>query len=170
MKEESSKSVSAEKLREELRYIADEERELEKRFNVLGSLDEIVLILQGWMSGREISDSDRAFRLAYLLPQPDLLKLVPSILEWVGSDRYYPHPLRLLGMLSRGELKEVLVPEVFRCLREDSSLDYYSWWRYARLLYYLGFESDVRRIASLALVNPDPEIREMGEDMIYDLL
>lgn len=130
---------------------------------------EIVSVVRNWISSKERALNDRGFILAYRLAPNELPELVPEILNWIDSDRYHPQTFDLLGMLSRTELKRILVPEVLRRLSEDTSLDYYTWWRFACLFSHLGLEREVGRVAALALSHPNPEIREMGQDMVIDL-
>ncbi|MDO5082952.1 MAG: hypothetical protein Q4D89_06075 [Arachnia propionica] len=159
-------------LQEELGHIADQIEEAGHQMNLLagkGFSGEIVSVVRNWISSKERSLNDRGFTLAYRLAPNELPDLVPDILNWIDSDRYHPQTFHLLGMLSRAELQRILVPEVFRRLSEDTSLDYYMWWRFACLFSHLGLEREVGRVAALALTHPNPEVREMGQDMVTDL-
>ena len=122
-----------------------------------GNPDVVALIegrLDTW-SGEHYLDSLRA---AYMLPDDDLLALVPVIVRWVDVDRVAPHPRRLLCMLPVGRLRPVLVPAVFSRLREDPEVDDLSWWSYADLL------------DDLALTHEDRLVRAMGKEIVEDLL
>ena len=134
-----------------------------------GNPDVVALIegrLDTW-SGEHYLDSLRA---AYMLPDDDLLALVPVIVRWVDVDRVAPHPRRLLCMLPVGRLRPVLVPAVFSQLREDPEVDDLSWWSYADLLDDIGLKNEVRRIADLALTHEDRLVRAMGKEIVEDLL
>ena len=159
-------------VQEKLGHIADQIEEAGYQMNLLASKGfsgEIVSVVRNWMSSKECSLIDRGFTLAYRLAPNELPELVPEILNWIDSDRYHPQTFHLLGMISRTELKRTLIPEVLRRLTEDTSLDYYMWWRFACLFSHLGLEREVGRVAALALTHPNPEVREMGQDMVTDL-
>ena len=131
---------------------------------------DVVALIEGWLgtwSGEHYLDSLRA---AYMLPDDDLLALVPVIVRWVDVDRVAPHPRRLLCMLPVGRLRPVLVPAVFSRLREDPEVDDLSWWSYADLLDDIGLKNEVRRIADLALTHEDRLVRAMGKEIVEDLL
>ena len=134
-----------------------------------GDPDAVALIdewLSTW-SGEHDLDSLRA---AYMLPDDDLLALVPAIVRWVDVDRVAPHPRRLLCMLPISRLRPVLVPAVFSWLREDLEFDDLSWWSYADLLDDIGLNDEVRRIADLALTHEDRLVRAMGKEIVEDFL
>ena len=131
---------------------------------------DVVALIEGWLgtwSGEHYLDSLRA---AYMLPDDDLLALVPAIVRWVDVDRVAPHPRRLLCMLPISRLRPVLVPAVFSQLREDPEVDDLSWWSYADLLDDIGLKNEVRRIADLALTHEDRLVRAMGKEIVEDLL
>ena len=131
---------------------------------------DVVALIEGWLgtwSGEHYLDSLRA---AYMLPDDDLLALVPVIVRWVDVDRVAPHPRRLLCMLPVGRLRPVLVPAVFSRLREDPEVDDLSWWSYADLLDDIGLKNEVRRIADLALTHEDRLVRAMGKEIVEDFL
>ena len=131
---------------------------------------DVVALIEGWLgtwSGEHDLDSLRA---VYMLPDDDLLALVPVIVRWVDVDRVAPHPRRLLCMLPISRLRPVLVPAVFSQLREDPEVDDLSWWSYADLLDDIGLKNEVRRIADLALTHEDRLVRAMGKEIVEDLL
>ena len=131
---------------------------------------DVVALIEGWLgtwSGEHYLDSLRA---VYMLPDDDLLALVPVIVRWVDVDRVAPHPRRLLCMLPISRLRPVLVPAVFSRLREAPEVDDLSWWSYADLLDDIGLEGEVRRIADLALTHEDRLVRAMGKEIVEDLL
>ena len=131
---------------------------------------DVVALIEGWLgtwSGEHDLDSLRA---AYMLPDDDLLALVPVIVRWVDVDRVAPHPRRLLCMLPVKELRPVLVPAVFSWLREAPEIDDLSWWSYADLLDDIGLNDEVRRIADLALTHEDRLVRAMGKEIVEDFL
>ena len=131
---------------------------------------DVVALIGGWLgtwSGEHYLDSLRA---AYMLPDDDLLALVPVIVRWVDVDRVAPHPRRLLCMLPINRLRPVLVPAVFSWLREAPEVDDLSWWSYADLLDDIGLEDEVRRIADLALTHEDRLVRAMGKEIVEDFL
>ena len=131
---------------------------------------DVVALIEGWLgtwSGEHYLDSLRA---AYMLPDDDLLALVPVIVRWVDVDRVAPHPRRLLCMLPVGRLRPVLVPAVFSRLREDPEVDDLSWWSYADLLDDIGLKNEVRRIADLALTHEDRLVRAMGKEIVENFL
>ena len=131
---------------------------------------DVVALIGGWLgtwSGEHYLDSLRA---AYMLPDDDLLALVPAIVRWVDVDRVAPHPRRLLCMLPINRLRPVLVPAVFSWLREAPEIDDLSWWSYADLLDDIGLEDEVRRIADLALTHEDRLVRAMGKEIVEDFL
>ena len=131
---------------------------------------DVVALIEGWLGtwgGEHYLDSLRA---VYMLPDDDLLALVPVIVRWVDVDRVAPHPRRLLCMLPISRLRPVLVPAVFSQLREDPEVDDLSWWSYADLLDDIGLKNEVRRIADLALTHEDRLVRAMGKEIVEDLL
>ena len=131
---------------------------------------DVVALIEGWLgtwSGEHYLDSLRA---AYMLPDDDLLALVPVIVRWVDVDRVAPHPRRLLCMLPVGRLRPVLVPAVFSRLREAPEVDDLSWWSYADLLDDIGLKNEVRRIADLALTHEDRLVRAMGKEIVENFL
>ena len=131
---------------------------------------DVVALIEGWLgtwSGEHDLDSLRA---AYMLPDDDLLALVPAIVRWVDVDRVAPHPRRLLCMLPISRLRPVLVPAVFSRLREAPEIDDLSWWSYADLLDDIGLNDEVRRIADLALTHEDRLVRAMGKEIVEDFL
>lgn len=131
---------------------------------------DVVALIEGWLgtwSGEHDLDSLRA---AYMLPDDDLLALVPAIVRWADVDRVAPHPRRLLCMLPISRLRPVLVPAVFSWLREDLEVDDLSWWSYADLLDDIGLEDEVRRMADLALTHEDRLVRAMGKEIVEDFL
>lgn len=159
-------------VREELSRIAGQTENAIGQMDLLvskGLSGKIVSTVREWLSSKERASVDSAFVLAYRLELDELREIVPEILNWVDSDRYHPQTFQLLGMLSRSDLAKILVPEVFRRLSEDASLEYYAWWRFACLFRHLGLEREVGRVAILALSHPNPEVREMGQDMVVDL-
>ena len=129
-----------------------------------------VALIEGWLSTRSGKHNPGSLRAAYMLPDDDLLALVPAIVRWVDVDRVAPHPRRLLCMLPISRLRPVLVPAVFSQLREDPEVDDLSWWSYADLLDDIGLEDEVRRIADLALTHEDRLVRAMGKEIVEDLL
>ena len=131
---------------------------------------DVVALIEGRLSTRSGKHNPGSLRAAYMLPDDDLLALVPAIVRWVDVDRVAPHPRRLLCMLPVGRLRPVLVPAVFSRLREDPEVDDLSWWSYADLLDDIGLKNEVRRIADLALTHEDRLVRAMGKEIVEDLL
>ena len=131
---------------------------------------DVVALIEGWLSTRSGKHNPGSLRAAYMLPDDDLLALVPAIVRWVDVDRVAPHPRQLLCMLPVKELRPVLVPAVFSWLREAPEIDDLSWWSYADLLDDIGLEDEVRRIADLALTHEDRLVRAMGKEIVEDFL
>ena len=131
---------------------------------------DVVALIEGRLSTRSGKHNPGSLRAAYMLPDDDLLALVPAIVRWVDVDRVAPHPRRLLCMLPISRLRPVLVPAVFSQLREDPEVDDLSWWSYADLLDDIGLKNEVRRIADLALTHEDRLVRAMGKEIVEDLL
>ena len=131
---------------------------------------DVVALIEGWLSTWSGEHDLDSLRAAYMLPDDDLLALVPAIVRWVDVDRVAPHPRRLLCMLPISRLRPVLVPAVFSWLREDPEVDDLSWWSYADLLDDIGLEDEVRRIADLALTHEDRLVRAMGKEIVEDFL
>ena len=134
-----------------------------------GGPDAVALLSQ-WLSTWSGEHDLDSLRAAYMLPDDDLLALVPAIVRWVDVDRVAPHPRQLLCMLPVKELRPVLVPAVFSWLREAPEIDDLSWWSYADLLDDIGLEDEVRRIADLALTHEDRLVRAMGKEIVEDFL
>ena len=131
---------------------------------------DVVALIEGRLSTRSGKHNPGSLRAAYMLPDDDLLALVPAIVRWVDVDRVAPHPRQLLCMLPVKELRPVLVPAVFSWLREAPEIDDLSWWSYADLLDDIGLEDEVRRIADLALTHEDRLVRAMGKEIVEDFL
>ena len=131
---------------------------------------DVVALIEGRLSTRSGKHNPGSLRAAYMLPDDDLLALVPAIVRWVDVDRVAPHPRRLLCMLPISRLRPVLVPAVFSRLREAPEIDDLSWWSYADLLDDIGLKNEVRRIADLALTHEDRLVRAMGKEIVEDLL
>ena len=131
---------------------------------------DVVALIEGRLSTRSGKHNPGSLRAAYMLPDDDLLALVPAIVRWTDVDRVAPHPRRLLCMLPISRLRPVLVPAVFSQLREDPEVDDLSWWSYADLLDDIGLKNEVRRIADLALTHEDRLVRAMGKEIVEDLL
>ena len=131
---------------------------------------DVVALIEGRLSTRSGKHNPGSLRAAYMLPDDDLLALVPAIVRWVDVDRVAPHPRQLLCMLPVKELRPVLVPAVFSWLREATEIDDLSWWSYADLLDDIGLEDEVRRIADLALTHEDRLVRAMGKEIVEDFL
>ena len=129
-----------------------------------------VALIDEWLSTWSRKHNPGSLRAAYMLPDDDLLALVPAIVRWVDVDRVAPHPRQLLCMLPVKELRPVLVPAVFSWLREAPEIDDLSWWSYADLLDDIGLEDEVRRIADLALTHEDRLVRAMGKEIVEDFL
>ena len=131
---------------------------------------DVVALIEGRLGTRSGKHNPGSLRAAYMLPDDDLLALVPAIVRWVDVDRVAPHPRRLLCMLPISRLRPVLVPAVFSQLREDPEVDDLSWWSYADLLDDIGLKNEVRRIADLALTHEDRLVRAMGKEIVEDFL
>ena len=131
---------------------------------------DVVALIEGRLSTRSGKHNPGSLRAAYMLPDDDLLALVPAIVRWVDVDRVAPHPRRLLCMLPISRLRPVLVPAVFSRLREAPEIDDLSWWSYADLLDDIGLNDEVRRIADLALTHEDRLVRAMGKEIVEDFL
>lgn len=131
---------------------------------------DVVALIEGWLgtwSGEHDLDSLRA---AYMLPDDDLLALVPVIVRWVDVERGALYAHRLLRMLPINRLRPVLVPAAFAWLHEGEMMDYVSWCTFASLFNSLGLDEDLRRMADLALAHTDPDVRTAGKEIIEDFL
>ena len=131
---------------------------------------DVVALIEGWLgtwSGEHDLDSLRA---AYMLPDDDLLALVPVIVRWVDVERGALYAHRLLRMLPINRLRPVLVPTAFAWLHEGEMMDYVSWCTFASLFNSLGLDEDLRRMADLALAHTDPDVRTAGKEIVEDFL
>ena len=131
---------------------------------------DVVALIEGRLGTRSGKHNPGSLRAAYMLPDDDLLALVPVIVRWVDVDRVAPHPRRLLCMLPVGRLRPVLVPAAFAWLHEGEMMDYVSWCTFASLFDSLGLDEDLRRMADLALAHTDPDVRTAGKEIVEDFL
>jgi len=131
---------------------------------------DVVALIEGWLgtwSGEHDLDSLRA---AYMLPDDDLLALVPAIVRWVDVERGALYAHRLLRMLPINRLRPVLVPAAFAWLHEGEMMDYVSWCTFASLFNSLGLDEDLHHMADLALAHTDPDVRTAGKEIVEDFL
>ena len=131
---------------------------------------DVVALIEGWLgtwSGEHNLDSLRA---AYMLPDDDLLALVPAIVRWVDVERGALYAHRLLRMLPISRLRPVLVPAAFAWLHEGEMMDYVSWCTFASLFNSLGLDEDLHHMADLALAHTDPDVRTAGKEIVEDFL
>ena len=131
---------------------------------------DVVALIEGRLSTRSGKHNPGSLRAAYMLPDDDLLALVPVIVRWVDVDRVAPHPRRLLCMLPVGRLRPVLVPAAFAWLHEGEMMDYVSWCTFASLFNSLGLDEDLHHMADLALAHTDPDVRTAGKEIVEDFL
>ena len=131
---------------------------------------DVVALIEGRLSTRSGKHNPGSLRAAYMLPDDDLLALVPAIVRWVDVERGALYAHRLLRMLPISRLRPVLVPAAFAWLHEGEMMDYVSWCTFASLFNSLGLDEDLRRMADLALAHTDPDVRTAGKEIIEDFL
>ena len=131
---------------------------------------DVVALIEGRLSTRSGKHNPGSLRAAYMLPDDDLLALVPAIVRWVDVERGALYAHRLLRMLPINRLRPVLVPAAFAWLHEGEMMDYVSWCTFASLFNSLGLDEDLRRMADLALTHTDPDVRTAGKEIIEDFL
>ena len=131
---------------------------------------DVVALIEGRLSTRSGKHNPGSLRAAYMLPDDDLLALVPAIVRWVDVERGALYAHRLLRMLPISRLRPVLVPAAFAWLHEGEMMDYVSWCTFASLFDSLGLDEDLRRMADLALAHTDPDVRTAGKEIVEDLL
>lgn len=131
---------------------------------------DVVALIEGRLSTRSGKHNPGSLRAAYMLPDDDLLALVPAIVRWVDVERGALYAHRLLRMLPINRLRPVLVPAAFAWLHEGVMMDYVSWCTFASLFDSLGLDEDLRRMADLALAHTDPDVRTAGKEIVEDFL
>ena len=131
---------------------------------------DVVALIEGWLGTRSGKHNPGSLRAAYMLPDDDLLALVPAIVRWVDVERGALYAHRLLRMLPISRLRPVLVPAAFAWLHEGEMMDYVSWCTFASLFDSLGLDEDLRRMADLALAHTDPDVRTAGKEIVEDFL
>ena len=131
---------------------------------------DVVALIEGRLSTRSGKHNPGSLRAAYMLPDDDLLALVPAIVRWVDVERGALYAHRLLRMLPINRLRPVLVPAAFAWLHEGEMMDYVSWCTFASLFDSLGLDEDLRRMADLALAHTDPDVRTAGKEIVEDFL
>ena len=131
---------------------------------------DVVALIEGRLSTRSGKHNPGSLRAAYMLPDDDLLALVPAIVRWVDVERGALYAHRLLRMLPISRLRPVLVPAAFAWLHEGEMMDYVSWCTFASLFDSLGLDEDLRRMADLALAHTDPDVRTAGKEIVEDFL
>ena len=129
-----------------------------------------VALIDGWLSTWDREHNPGSLRAAYMLPDDDLLALVPAIVRWVDVERGALYAHRLLRMLPINRLRPVLVPAAFAWLHEGEMMDYVSWCTFASLFNSLGLDEDLHHMADLALAHTDPDVRTAGKEIIEDYL
>ena len=134
-----------------------------------GGPDAVALLSQ-WLSTWSGEHDLDSLRAAYMLPDDDLLALVPAIVRWVDVERGALYAHRLLRMLPINRLRPVLVPAAFAWLHEGEMMDYVSWCTFASLFNSLGLDEDLHHMADLALAHTDPDVRTAGKEIIEDFL
>ena len=131
---------------------------------------DVVALIEGRLSTRSGKHNPGSLRAAYMLPDDDLLALVPAIVRWVDVERGALYAHRLLRMLPINRLRPVLVPTAFAWLHEGEMMDYVSWCTFASLFNSLGLDEDLHHMADLALAHTDPDVRTAGKEIIEDFL
>ena len=131
---------------------------------------DVVALIDEWLGTRSGKHNPGSLRAARMLPDDDLLALVPAIVRWVDVERGALYAHRLLRMLPINRLRPVLVPAAFAWLHEGEMMDYVSWCTFASLFDSLGLDEDLRRMADLALAHTDPDVRTAGKEIIEDFL
>ena len=127
-------------------------------------------ILQGMLESRDINQIEEALSALRHLEPNEILELVPPIYRLTESNSHYFSAVRVMGMVPAKKLRRALVPLVFeRLMDPDNDYDYYSWRVNVMVLEYYGFDEEARQVVVLALANDDPEVREVGAEMIAEL-
>jgi len=136
----------------------------------VSQVPDVVALIEGRLSTRSGKHNPGSLRAAYMLPDDDLLALVPAIVRWVDVERGALYAHRLLRMLPINRLRPVLVPTAFAWLHEGEMMDYVSWCTFASLFNSLGLDEDLHHMADLALAHTDPDVRTAGKEIIEDFL
>lgn len=166
--QEKSRNDSSNNQEEDLDYSLGLIREINSRLNKRDDeANQLVHILRDWLT--TISQAEKAFEIARMLPVEDISSLIPSLLRWTYSERFYQKVCRLLGQLPFEEAKEI-IPAQIDILLNNETADWWDYWQFASLLKYLGFHDEVCRIAERAHNNSDPEIKDMGDSIHEDLI
>lgn len=131
---------------------------------------DVVALIEGRLGTRSGKHNPGSLRAAYMLPDDDLLALVPAIVRWVDVERGALYAHRLLRMLPINRLRPVLVPAAFAWLHEGEMMDYVSWCTFASLFDSLGLDEDLHHMADLALAHTDPDVRTAGKEIVEDFL
>ena len=131
---------------------------------------DVVALIEGRLGTRSGKHNPGSLRAAYMLPDDDLLALVPAIVRWVDVERGALYAHRLLRMLPINRLRPVLVPAAFAWLHEGGMMDYVSWCTFASLFNSLGLDEDLHHMADLALAHTDPDVRTAGKEIVEDFL
>lgn len=127
-------------------------------------------ILQSMLESKNTKEVKTALRALHDFDPRQILELILPIYRLTEVSTYYFSAVRLLAILPAKTLRHTLVPLVFdRLMDSDNDYDYYSWRLNALMLEYFGFDDAAQRVAILALASDDPEVREVGAEMIAEM-
>ncbi|RRD03837.1 hypothetical protein EII34_12625 [Arachnia propionica] len=127
-------------------------------------------ILQSMLESKDVAKVATALRALRHYDPRQILELVLPIYRLTEVSVHYFSAVRLLAMIPAKTLRHTLVPLVFdRLLDPDNGYDYYSWRLNALMLEYFGFDDTAQSVAILALASDDPEVREVGAEMIAEM-
>lgn len=141
-----------------------------KELSVLSVECDATAILRSMMEGKEVKEVAAALRVLRHFDPKQILELLPLIYGLTEVSVHYYDALRVMAMVPAKKLRRALIPLVFeRLLDPDNNYDYYSWRLTVSILQYCGFDEEAQQVAVLALANDDPEVREVGAELIAEL-
>ena len=127
-------------------------------------------VLRAMLESKDVKKTAAALRALRHIEPEQILELVLPIYRLTEVSVHYFSAVRLLAMVPAKKLKRALVPLVFdRLLDPDNDNDYYSWRLNALMLEYFGFHDEAQSVAILALASDDPEVREVGAEVIAEM-
>ena len=135
---------------------------------MLSSPKDTAPVLRAMLESKDVKKTAAALRALRHIEPEQILELVLPIYRLTEVSIHYFSAVRLLAMVPAKKLKRALVPLVFDRLLDPDN-DYYSWRLNALMLEYFGFHDEAQSVAILALASDDPEVREVGEEMIAEM-
>lgn len=132
-----------------------------------GSDQWVIPIIKEWLKKSSSRVAD-ALTLTEMLHPSDISTLAPLFIRFSLSDTHAVRITRLLGQLPREKMRRLVIDYAHGQLNKYE--DYYDYWKIASLLNDLGLTDEVQRLAERALKSGDPEVQEIGNDIIDDML